>query len=75
MSFVQSYDMYERICQIEDREPSQEEFEQLMELTKAVQETPLQDQYQLDNIQKAWDAYIQEHPESTVDEFLNTKAS
>ena len=45
MSFIKSYEQYERICEIQGIEPSEEKYSDIMTLTNSLLETPESKRY------------------------------
>jgi len=75
-NFINSYEMYERVCKISGDTPTQEAYDEIIELTKKLTEIPEEKQFIQTNYNKEWEEFRKEFPDKTLDDFflkLNSK--
>ena len=72
MSFIQSYQQYEHICEIQGIETTEESYSDIMTLTNSLLETPETKRYNQTGLNEEWKEYIKNHPEVTLDIFFES---
>ena len=72
MTFIRSYEQYKKVCEIQGIEPSEENYSDIMTLTNSLLETPESERYNQTDLNDPWKEYIKNHPDVTLDDFLNS---
>jgi len=74
MSFIESFEQYQRICKIQNIEATESNYQEITEITNSILETPEQKRYVQEDLNELWKEYIKENPDVTLDMFLESMA-
>ena len=72
-TFITSFKQYQRICELQGIEATEENYSDIMSLTNSLLETPEEKRYVQVDLKETWKKYHKKYPEKTLDEFIQSR--